>query len=157
DTVTELAKHGTADTVKANVSWNMTFGSEIETLRANTADGLTLGGNEFANALIGGSGGDALNGGDGDDKLNGGAGGDAMARGFGNDTYYVDDVRDTVTELAGQGTADAVKTSVSYTLAGGSEVETLRATTADGVFLRGNELANRVIGGNGDDILDGRL
>jgi Ca2+-binding RTX toxin-like protein len=81
--------------------------------------------------------------------LNGGIGADAMFGGTGNDTYIVDNTGDVVTEAVGEGTADMVKTSVSYTLAAGSEVETLSGTGAVGLTLRGNEFANTVNGTNG--------
>ncbi|MFO1034574.1 MAG: hypothetical protein U1E15_11025 [Hyphomicrobiales bacterium] len=56
--------------------------------------------------------------------INGGTGADTMAGGLGNDTYYVDDVGDTITEAANAGT-DTVITSATFTLAANLENLTL--------------------------------
>ena len=58
----------------------------------------------------------------------------------GNDSYYVDNAGDQVIEAAGGG-SDNVYASVSYTLAAGQEVETLRVHGPAGLALGGNELA----------------
>ena len=87
-----------------------------------------------------------------------------MVGGTGNDTYLVDNALDVVTETVGEGT-DTVFASVNYTLAAGTEVETLRAN------VRGRSDADRqrvlphdrrrrtgndtLIGGAGNDTLNG--
>jgi Ca2+-binding RTX toxin-like protein len=110
-----------------------------------------------ADSLHGGNGNDMLHGMDGNDTLDGGAGADTMQGGTGGDTYYVDNGADEVIEVAGQG-ADQVLTSVSYSLAPGSEVEMLgttdrAATTA--ISLAGNEYANRITGNAGVNVIVG--
>jgi Ca2+-binding RTX toxin-like protein len=110
-----------------------------------------------ADSLHGGNGNDMLHGMDGNDTLDGGAGADTMQGGTGGDTYYVDNGADDVIEVAGQG-ADQVLTSVSYSLAPGSEVETLgttdrAATTA--ISLGGNNYANTIIGNAGNNVIVG--
>ena len=107
----------------------------------------TLKGFGGADSLHGGNGNDTLAGMDGADMLNGGAGADTMQGGTGGDTYYVDNGADDVTEVAGQGANDRVRTSTSYSLAPGSEVEILETrdpTAATAISLAGNEYANRV-------------
>ena len=120
--------------------------------------GLTLTGNEFNNTVNGAGGNDTLFGGAGNDTLNGGAGADTMTGGLGNDTFIVDNAGDVVTEAAGQGT-DTVNTSVSYTLAAGSEVEIMNATVGVagtvGLTLTGNEFNNTVNGAAANDTLFG--
>ena len=64
-----------------------------------------------------------------------------MAGGLGNDTYFVDNAADVVTETAGEGT-DTILASVSYTLAAGTEVETLRANATTGLTLTGNAFSH---------------
>ncbi|HTU13373.1 MAG TPA: FG-GAP-like repeat-containing protein [Allosphingosinicella sp.] len=108
-----------------------------------------------------------LNGLDSNDTLRGTAGNDVLAGGLGNDVYFVENSGDAVLETAGQGT-DRVFTSVSYTLAGGSEVEILSTTDNGGtgaINLTGNGFANTLLGnagvnvltgGAGNDVLDGK-
>jgi len=110
-----------------------------------------------ADSLHGGNGNDTLRGMDGNDTLDGGAGADTMLAGTGDDTYYVDNANDEVIEVAGQGN-DRVRTSTSYSLAPGSEVEILdttdqTATTA--ISLAGNEYANVIIGNAGNNVIVG--
>ena len=83
-----------------------------------------------------------------------GVGVDTMEGGAGNDRYNVDNVGDVVTEASGQGT-DTVLTTVSYTLAAGSEIETLQSQSATGLTLTGNEFNNSIIGGAAGDTLVG--
>ena len=74
-----------------------------------------------------------------------------------DDTYIVDNAVDVVLEAANEG-ADTLNASVSYVLAAGQSVETMRtvnaaATTA--MNLTGNELGNTIIGNAGNNILVG--
>jgi serralysin len=116
-----------------------------------------LWGDDGVNQLMGMDGADVLRGLDGNDTLDGGAGADTMLGGPGGDTYYVDNGADDVIEVGNQG-ADQVLTSVSYSLAPGSEVENLGttdrgATTA--ISLGGNEYANRISGNAGVNVIVG--
>jgi Ca2+-binding RTX toxin-like protein len=122
----------------------------------NTPIQVTLG-DDGVNKLMGMDGADVLRGLSGNDTLDGGAGADTMRGGTGGDTYYVDNGADEVIEVAGQG-ADQVQTSVSYSLAPGSEVEMLgttdrAATTA--ISLAGNEYANTISGNAGVNVIVG--
>jgi Ca2+-binding RTX toxin-like protein len=123
-----------------------------------------LGGNDIlkggggADALHGDFGNDSLKGGGGDDTLNGGTGADTMLGGTGSDTYYVDNVGDVVTEAAGQGANDRVRTSTSYSLAPSSEVEILETTdpnAATAINLVGNEYGNTIVGNAGNNVIAG--
>src|SRR5262245_21685430 len=102
--------------------------------------------------------GDQITGNSLDNVLDGSGGADVMAGGNGNDTYIVDDVRDVVSEVAGQGTADRVQTSISYALASGSEVEFLETTDASGtkaINLIGNSFGNTITGNDGANSING--
>ena len=141
----------------ANVENGAIVGGSVFTLRGNDLLNV-LDGNIAANSLFGHGNNDTLIGRAGADLLDGGAG---------DDTLIVEDAGDQITELAGQG-SDTVIASVSYALGAGDAVEEFRtsdvnATTA--INLIGNELAQRIngnagsnilIGGGGIDILDGR-
>ena len=75
----------------------------------------------------------------------------------GDDAYFVDSSLDKVIEAAGQGT-DNVNTSVSYQLAAGVAVETLRTTNPVGtgaMNLTGNEFANIITGNDGINVISG--
>ena len=103
-------------------------------------------------SLTGTSGNDTLTGGAGNDILDGKAGIDTMIGGTGNDTYYVDNVKDVVTELASQGT-DLVNSSVTYTL--GANVENLTLTGTAAINGTGNTLNNVISGNTGNNVLNG--
>ena len=79
-------------------------------------------GNEL---LTGTAGNDTINGYGGNDTLNGAAGADTLRGGPGNDTYFVENPGDVVVELPGEGTADVVFSTVTWTL--GSERGAARA------------------------------
>ncbi len=130
-----------ADTVVASL--DHTLGTDIEALQlAGAAHRGT--GNALANLLLGGASGDTLAGLGGADTLNGGGGDDA---------YVIEDAGDRVVELAGGG-ADIVTAMLDHSLA--AEVETL---VLAGAAHRGtgNALANRLLGTDGADTLDGGL
>jgi serralysin len=153
---------GGSDDVRAGTDWTMTAGQEIETVRAfgNAATaGVSLMANELGASLIGGSGVDHLTGGAGIDRLDGKGGADVMAGGGDDDAYFVDDAGDQVME-GSTGGSDNVRASTDWTMTAGQQIETLRAFGAgatSGVMLGGNELANRLVGGDGKDTICGGL
>src|SRR5690606_23448384 len=78
-----------------------------------------------------------------------------LVGGTGNDTYIVDDLGDTVVELAGAGN-DIVQTSLpSYML--DANVERMTYTGTGEFTGAGNELNNVIVGGSGGDSLYGAL
>jgi Ca2+-binding RTX toxin-like protein len=116
-----------------------------------------LTGTDGNNALRGLAGDDRIWGLGGDDTLDGGAGVDTMFGGLGSDTYFVDNVADSITELASQG-SDEVRVDVSWTLTAGADVETMRTTDDAGlaaINLTGNASSNVVRGNAGNNILNG--
>ncbi|GAA0652672.1 peroxidase family protein [Brevundimonas lenta] len=114
----------------------------------------TLVGSAVANVMFGGEGSDTLIGLGGDDFLWGGAGlANTMQGGLGNDIYYVE-ANDTVLELAGEGTDSVLTTRGSWTLR--ANVENLAFVGAGDFIGVGNDLANAMEGGVGNDVLSGR-
>ena len=141
DVVTEATAAGT-DTVLASISYTLT--DNVENL-ALLAGALTATGNALANTLTG----NAAN-----NSLDGGTGADSMVGGKGDDSYMVDNIGDTVTELAGEGT-DNVSSSVSFTLS--DNVENLALTGGANNNATGNSLNNSLLGSSGANVLDGGL
>ena len=126
---------------------------DVEVLKA-----LLLAGND---RFTGSSGADWLQGYAGNDSIDGGSGNDTMEGGTGNDAYYVRQAGDVIVEQVAGGTDVAYVYAAGYTLP--AHVENGRAQ-ASGVALTGNDLDNRLWGGNGrqtltggvgDDTLDG--
>ncbi|SHJ35987.1 FG-GAP repeat-containing protein [Roseomonas rosea] len=98
-----------------------------------------------------------LAGGAFDDTLDGAGGADRLFGGAGNDTYFVDNAGDELREEAGAG-GDVVWASTGWTLGAGQAVEVIRANAgASGITLTGNELANWLVSGAGEDVLAGGL
>jgi Ca2+-binding RTX toxin-like protein len=146
------AKGGGTDKLLSSVSYILAAGQEVESLSTTSTVGTTaikLTGNEFAQTITGNAGANVLDGKGGADTLKGLGG---------NDTYYVDNASDKVVEVVGGG-KDTVTASVSYALAAGVEVETLRITSNGGtstINLTGNEFAQTVIGNAGANIINGK-
>jgi Ca2+-binding RTX toxin-like protein len=126
------------------------------TTQAAVTDGLAIAfGAKIENA-IGSAFDDILIGNALDNALNGGTGADIMQGGNGNDVYYVDNVGDSITELATSSSGkDTVISSMSYVL--GTNLENLTLTGASSLNGTGNALNNSLVGNTGNNILDGGL
>ncbi|NBB17688.1 hypothetical protein GVN21_20195, partial [Caulobacter sp. SLTY] len=111
-----------------------------------------LSGQGGADVLSGLDGDDSLDGGEGNDILNGGLGADVMIGGLGDDTFYVDDLGDTVGENPGEGT-DTVISTITWTLA--ADFERLTLSGVADIDAIGNALANILTGNDGANVLDG--
>src|SRR5262249_1395457 len=95
-----------------------------------------------------------IEGNDGNNVIDGGAGQDEMAGGKGNDTYYVDNAKDTVIELVGEG-IDTVVSSIAFNSVI-AEVENYDFSKfAGGVKFTGSVSDNIIKGGAGIDTLAG--
>ena len=114
-----------------------------------------------ADELAGGAGNDKLFGGDDGDSLSGGAGADTMEGGAGGDTYFVDNAKDVIRELAGT-EFDVVLASINYTLPENFEQLDLvgKATVATGNavdnVVGANILSSKLFGLGGSDTLLGQ-
>jgi Ca2+-binding RTX toxin-like protein len=112
-----------------------------------------LRGDEGVDSLLGGAGNDTLFSGSTDSATEGGS----MAGGTGDDTYYVDAANSVVTEAAGEGT-DTIRTSVSVSLAAGSEVEVIRVAdqaSTNALTLGGSDIGNQMRGNAGNNVFRG--
>ncbi|OGS91986.1 MAG: hypothetical protein A2Z95_03705 [Gallionellales bacterium GWA2_60_18] len=139
DVVIELAGEGT-DTVRSGIDY--TLGDNVENLTL-TGSAIAGTGNTLDNTITGNGG---------NNILDGGIGADSMAGGTGNDTYILDNLGDTVTELAGQGT-DTIIAPFDYTL--GANLENLTLTEGAALTGLGNELNNVLTGNSNDNTLTG--
>ncbi|RJF86640.1 calcium-binding protein [Oleomonas cavernae] len=141
-----------ANDMLGNTVANRLYGlAGIDTLSGGGGDD-TLDGGDDGDTLSGDSGNDTLLGGAGNDSLDGGTGDDDMRGGTGDDTYFIDSTADSISEAGGDGT-DTVRSSVTFTLAGG--FENLVITTSQAVNGTGNTLANSLTGGAGANLLYG--
>ncbi|EGF93282.1 hemolysin-type calcium-binding repeat 2 copies family protein [Asticcacaulis biprosthecium C19] len=151
DSVVETAGGGT-DLVIASVSYSLA-GKQVENLTL-TGAAASATGNGLANVLTGNGGANMLDAGAGHDSLDGGAGTDTLIGGSGNDSYLVDSTGDVITEAAGGG-ADAVWSSVTYTLS--VDVESLTLTGTAAINGTGNAVGNVLTGNTGNNVLSGGL
>ncbi|UZE84138.1 M10 family metallopeptidase [Pseudomonas viciae] len=129
------------DTVRASVSWSL--GANLENLTLTGSANINGTGNALGNVLTGNTG---------DNLLNGGVGRDTLIGAAGNDTYMIDNLGDSVIELADQG-RDLVRTTVSYTLSANVEDGQLLGIAA--LSLVGNVSNNSLIGNNAANVLNG--
>ena len=144
----------TADSVSlpANFERVVLVGNRAVNAIGNTSNN-TLVGNRAANQLSGGSGNDTLEGLGGNDRLDGGVGRDLLRGGLGNDTFGVDNLRDRVEELFGEG-EDTVFTTVNFSLVDAPNVENL-VLVGNAFSATGNALDNEITGNRGPDNLFG--
>jgi Ca2+-binding RTX toxin-like protein len=171
DIVVEAPGGGTDEVRVSGGIWSYVMPDEVERLRNTGGNYLYAYGNALNNDMFGGvdadvfyggGGHDNLNGGAGDDTLygeaghdmlSGGAGADTMAGGDGNDAYTVDSSTDSVVELADEGIDVVYASTSSYLLP--DNVENL-ISNGQGAFTgTGNDFANVIQGGSGDDVLSG--
>jgi Ca2+-binding RTX toxin-like protein len=139
--VTESASQGN-DAVFSTAHFALS--ANVETLVLQGSADLQGYGNSQDNALYGDAG---------NNLLDGRVGADTMFGGLGNDVYFVDNVGDVVFENGGEGDADAVFSTVSYTLS--ANVETLVLQDVGNLDGTGNALTNSIVGSSGNNVLDG--
>ena len=158
DFVMEAANAGN-DTVTADFSYSLHSRANVENLilTGGAVEGI---GNGLNNKLTGNDDDNELYGEGGNDTLNGGKGADTMGGDAGNDVYVVDNIGDTVVELAGAGT-DTVYAAFNHTLASSVERLVLTGSATKGTgnsadnLLVGNAAANTLTGGAGNDTFGG--
>jgi serralysin len=147
DHVHEEANEDT-DTVLAK-SLKYVLPDNVENLHYTGTGNFTGIGNSADNIIVGGAGNDTLDGGTGDDQMIGRTG---------NDAYFVDSVNDTVIEGAGTaGGLDKINTTLAaFDLSvKGANVEKLAYIGTSDFSGTGNQLANIIGGGMGNDTLNG--
>jgi len=127
----------------------------VADLGAGTATGPGLGNDTLIaiENIIGTSGADDLTGNSSDNRIDGGLGADRMVGRLGNDTYVVDNTGDVVVETRDQGTDTVETTLAAYVL--GADVENLTYVGSGDFAGTGNTLANLLVGGAGNDDLNG--
>lgn len=161
DSIVEYGGEG-VDTVRTGLS-TFFLPQHVETL-VFTGSGSFRGiGNSGNNTIIGGAGDDVLQGLEGDDVLIGGAGNDVllgdggsnqMIGGTGDDLYYVSSTGDSLFEGVDAGYDKVFASVASYTLR--DNFEYLRYTGSGDFTGTGNDLGNIIVGGTGNDVLDGK-
>ena len=161
DTVVDAVGEGTADRVFASVSYALAAGAEIETLSTTLQTGtaaIDLTGNEFGQAVVGNNGSNRLDGMGGDDSVHGHGGDDTLVGGAGADLLDGGIGFDTADY---SGAASGVTVNLLLQSAtGGAGTDVVRdiervVGSARNDILRGNGVANTLVGGDGDDRLDG--
>jgi Ca2+-binding RTX toxin-like protein len=151
DVVTETSTLTTEiDKIESEVSIN-SLATNVENLTITGTTATIANGNALNNTIVGN---------DNANTIDGGAGNDSMTGGIGNDTYTVDSTADRVNEVSGQGTADRIKSYITYDLTsttnlGNANVEELELIGFAPVNAKGNTGANKVIGNIAPNTIDG--
>lgn len=144
DTVVEQAGGGT-DTVIYSDSSRLTLAGNVENVKlVGQADSVI--GNSLNNLITGNP--DTLQ-----NWLDGGAGADTLIGGPGIDSYYVDNVGDTIIDQGGIAGKDIVYSSISWKL--GEGMGTLMLGDGSATNATGNDLDNDIGGNSNANLLDG--
>ncbi len=148
------------DSIYSTVTYTLPDNTEALYLQGNAnIDGI---GNNELNTIDGNKGDNILKGLDGEDTLDGHEGADKMYGGKGDDHYRVDNADDQVFEEEGEGDADHIQSSVTYTLpvnveqlslGGSAEID--GTGNAQDNTIRGNYKNNILKGLGGNDTLFG--
>jgi len=185
DTISISATSGTL-TLTAGVTLveivQLTGTGDVGVVASAVTTGLTINGNDGANAITGTNVADIINGGAGNDTITSGNGIDTLDGGEGSDTYVVsvftDFLGDLITDTGATGTDTARITATTGTLAltaavNGIEAYTITSTGAVGIdatlagtplsltggtganALTGTAFADTITGGGGKDTLVG--
>lgn len=133
-------------------SANITLSTHVENLTLLGAQALTGTGNDQNNVLVGNDAANILSGLIGNDTLMGQGGNDTLVGGLGDDIYWID-LGDSLVEAANQGTDTINVALASFTLA--NNFENLEFTGAGDFVGTGNNAANLIRGGAGNDTLSG--
>ena len=104
-------------------------------------------------ANIGTAEADTMLGSASNERFEGKGNADTYSGGVGDDTYLIDNPDQQVTERLREG-IDTVEAFISYTLP--DNVENLELLSSSGSTGSGNDLANRITGAAGDDVLNGK-
>ena len=153
--IVEAATFGTNDRVASSVNFVLAADDAIESLTTDQSTGtaaINLTGNALKQSITGNNGNNVLDTG-------GAAAADTMSGLLGNDTYVVNSAADLIIESAGQGVADKVSVSVSFTLDASDDIEimdTMNAVGTGSINLTGNLLAQTIIGNAGNNVIDGK-
>ncbi|MDD5229619.1 MAG: calcium-binding protein, partial [Methylococcales bacterium] len=175
-----------SDTLSGGLGNDFIDGGVVNDLLSGENGDDTLIGGDGKDTINGGSGNDKLDGGKdndklsgdaGNDTLNGGAGADTMTGGDGSDYYFVDNLKDFITEsnkvvtTGGNDTVESVllnytlPANVENLILGGIEISNGTGNKADNVitgnladnYLRGDAGNDKLVGNAGVDTLDGGL
>src|SRR5688500_15753029 len=116
----------------------------------------TIVGTSGDDTLIGTADADEIYGLQGKDTIYGGpASPNTLIGGTDDDTYFDEIIGDSIVELSSEGNDRVLTALASFTLPAG--VEGLFYTGSSNFAGVGNDLANVIVGGGGDDSLDGGL
>ncbi|MEO7691397.1 MAG: hypothetical protein ABIS51_19090 [Sphingomonas sp.] len=153
DIVFERANEGN-DTIETSLN-NYVLGetSNVENLTL-IGSAVTGSGNALDNILTGNALANTLYGNGGNDRIDGGGGTDTLIGGLGDDLYVITDSAAVIVENAGEGN-DTIKSSVSYVLGTGVEVETVRLVGTANLDLTGNTGSQSLGGNSGNNVIDG--
>jgi Ca2+-binding RTX toxin-like protein len=156
-----VVEYNSTEVIPQESSVTTTLSAETVALKLIGTQKINGTGNALNNTITGNVAANVLSGLAGNDTLDGGLGNDTLVGGVGNDTYYVDAIKDKVTEKANEGT-DAIIASISQTLIANVENLSLSGTSAiNGTgntvsnIVVGNDAANSINGGLGNDTLTG--